>query len=158
MLRGKKRYALFDHEESPKLARVPGIANAEVFAANPFAPDVVATPGIRDAAGWRGVINAGEMLYVPAGTIHQFDNYDFEEATVGVKWWYLSHEYVGACEGLTEAACAEKLGVSTPGLSERGPTAQAVEDENRVLVDRLVARTAAEAEAARAARAHGTDA
>jgi len=120
--KGKKRYAVFKPEERDKLARIEKVTHADVFEANPFAPDVVATPGLRDAKGWKGVVNPGEMLFVPGGFIHHFENYDFEDATVGMKWVYSGHQGVHACRRLSEAACAKKLGVRMPGPSEPGLT------------------------------------
>mmetsp|Transcript_62224 Transcript_62224/g.158230 ORF Transcript_62224/g.158230 Transcript_62224/m.158230 type:complete len:83 (+) Transcript_62224:70-318(+) len=59
------------------------------FLVDAFAPDLVAALGYRYARG--------EVLLVPGDAIHSFENFDFKQPTVAIKFWYNSHSV--SCQG-----------------------------------------------------------
>lgn len=111
VLQGKKRYAIYDPTESNiNSLKIWPDMNVPLFVANPFNPDLVATPDLADAKGWMGYLKAGEILYSPGDSIHSFENADFERPTVAVKFWYASHTKVCG-EEPSEDECRKYFGI-----------------------------------------------
>lgn len=50
--------------------------NGFTFAADARSPDLKTHPRFRDATGWEVTIEAGDILWMPAGTIHQVWTHD----------------------------------------------------------------------------------
>eukprot|EP00746_Dinoflagellata_sp_MGD_P019428 gnl/MRDRNA2_/MRDRNA2_145159_c0_seq1.p1 gnl/MRDRNA2_/MRDRNA2_145159_c0~~gnl/MRDRNA2_/MRDRNA2_145159_c0_seq1.p1 ORF type:complete len:465 (-),score=66.20 gnl/MRDRNA2_/MRDRNA2_145159_c0_seq1:24-1370(-) len=93
VLEGRKRYAVYDPDEADNLQVMPNM-NVPLYVANPYKPDLIETPNLKNVKGWMGYLQGGEVLYSPGTTIHYFENYDFDKPTVALKFWYTSHEKV----------------------------------------------------------------
>lgn len=64
---------MFDYESNIKKpgALRPDPKPAYTFGANAAKPDFDAHPELRDLEGYEGVMKAGDILYMPAGMVHQ---------------------------------------------------------------------------------------
>jgi len=84
LLEGRKRWWLF-----PYLQNVDALSPYQAgytFDASPISPDYVLHPEFRQVQGWEGVLEAGELLFMPAGMVHQVLN---EETSYMVSFQYL---------------------------------------------------------------------
>ncbi|CAN0330004.1 unnamed protein product [Pylaiella littoralis] len=75
LLEGKKRWILYPKEEAPLLYPVwPEGCHDPVFEADSNRPDAVRTPAALLAKGSCCVLEAGDLLFVPAGCPHRVEN------------------------------------------------------------------------------------
>mmetsp|Transcript_76797 Transcript_76797/g.248704 ORF Transcript_76797/g.248704 Transcript_76797/m.248704 type:complete len:298 (-) Transcript_76797:590-1483(-) len=119
---GAKRFSLFNMVEHDNLNPFAVGNSIWLYLVNAFAPDLVAAPGYRYARGFSGVLAAGEMLWVPGDAIHSFENFDFKQPTVAIKFWYNSHSVACQGEGIGEADCAARHGMTFPAVGQEAPT------------------------------------
>jgi len=92
MAQGSKSFSLFDPRERSNLHPLGGLGSV-VYAADGLEPDLWATPNLKHAQGWEGVLKAGESLYLPGKYIHQFQNEDLGP-NIGLKFWVGGKPYV----------------------------------------------------------------
>ena len=64
---------MFDYESNMKKpgALRPDPPPLYTFGANPASPDFETHPELRDVKGYEGVMKAGDILFMPAGMVHQ---------------------------------------------------------------------------------------
>eukprot|EP00752_Nemacystus_decipiens_P008342 g7456.t1 len=75
LLEGKKRWVLYPKEDAPLLYPVwPEGCHDPIFEADLDNPDVVRTPAVLQAKGSSCVLEAGDLLFVPAGCPHRVEN------------------------------------------------------------------------------------
>ncbi|GAB5355634.1 hypothetical protein AAMO2058_000222400 [Amorphochlora amoebiformis] len=107
MLQGRKRYVNWRWDQAPYLYEVDLGSSSETgdtpYMANPFTNDITKQPDLTKATGWDGIVEPGDLLYVPRGIhivenlsavlavsfIHQFDEKDaqwnYEKAIEGAE-------------------------------------------------------------------------
>ncbi|CBN75481.1 conserved unknown protein [Ectocarpus siliculosus] len=75
LLEGKKRWLLYPKEEAPLLYPIwPEGCHDPVFEADLDNPDATRTPAALLAKGFSCVLEAGDLLFVPAGCPHRVEN------------------------------------------------------------------------------------
>ncbi|CAM9505435.1 unnamed protein product, partial [Laminaria digitata] len=75
LLEGKKRWLLYPKEQAPLLHPVwPEGCHDPVFEADMETPDAVRTPAALLARGYESILEAGDLLFVPAGCPHRVEN------------------------------------------------------------------------------------
>eukprot|EP00465_Bigelowiella_longifila_P014046 CAMPEP_0185264620 /NCGR_PEP_ID=MMETSP1359-20130426/24106_1 /TAXON_ID=552665 /ORGANISM="Bigelowiella longifila, Strain CCMP242" /LENGTH=211 /DNA_ID=CAMNT_0027853341 /DNA_START=105 /DNA_END=740 /DNA_ORIENTATION=- len=92
MVLGSKSFSLFHPNEGSNLHPLGGLGSV-IYAADGLQPDLWATPKLRHARGWKGVLKAGEALYLPGNYVHQFQNEDLGP-NIGLKFWAGGKAYV----------------------------------------------------------------
>lgn len=93
-IRGKKTVYLFPYEEGKNLHRYPFTCRSYVDIVR---PDFQRFPGLKNARGYKLVLNAGDTLYIPAGYWHHFV---YDEAGYSVSLRCTNHTWAGRLHGL----------------------------------------------------------
>jgi len=103
LLEGRKRWWLF-----PYLQNVDALSPHQAgltFANSAIHPNYKRHPEFKEVQGWEGVLEAGELLFMPAGMVHQVLN---EETSYMVTFQYLDFAGLETMWKLPERYAADK--------------------------------------------------
>lgn len=103
LLEGRKRWWLFPYLQNVDVL-TPHQAGL-TFANSAIHPNYVRHPEFKEVQGWEGVLEAGELLFMPAGIVHQVLN---EETSYMVAYQYLDFTGVETMWKLPEKYVADK--------------------------------------------------